>query len=272
MNRVRMPVVSVMTALLVLCTPAMSPVFAEEAAEEKRGEPEPLEKALEKEWSLNLNATYSSKKVWRGICATDDPVLQHYIALSYKGLSLAFWGNMDTTDFKDYRRQYEELDYILNYSWSWEKLNFSVGGIYYQYPQAHRFSTTEVYFGVGVKTLLSPTFTVYQDVDENEGTYATLSLGHTFKDVWKPSATTTMSVAITTSFAYGWSRHNLWYYGSDGSGFADAKVSLGLPFQIGDHVTVTPAIHYSVLLDDNIRSAMRDDDNFWAGLTFTYAF
>jgi len=74
----------------------------------------------------------------------------------------------------------------------------------------------------------SPTLTVYQDLDEHDGQYLTISVGHTFDDVWKPAADVTMSVDLAASLAWGSRKHNHFYYGP-GSGWTDATVSLGLP-------------------------------------------
>jgi len=221
---------------------------------------------------FDLDLAWNSKYVWRGINVTEDPVLQPAITFGYGDLSLNVWANLDTTAVNDYEWQANEIDYTLDYSASWEKMNFSVGGIFYQFPGLHDVDTVEVYGAVGLDVPSSPTLTVYQDLDEHDGTYMVLSFGHTFEDVWKPSSAVRMGVDVGMSFGYGTRKHNLFYYGADASGWADATVTLGLPFAIGEHVTVTPAVHHSWILSDGLSDALGEDSAFWAGVSVAVTF
>lgn len=223
-------------------------------------------------WALSFDFTYNSKYVWRGIDVTEDPVFQPSVTVGYEGLSMNVWANIDTTDTNDFEWQALEIDYTLDYSFSYEMLNFSVGGIHYQFPQAHVFDTTEVYAGVGLDVLTAPTLTVYQDLDEHDGTYVVLAFSHSFADVWQPAENVSMSVDLATSFAWGSEKHNEFYYAPGvGSGFADGTVSVGLPFQIGEKVTLTPAASYAWFFDDDL-GAVGNRDAFWAGLTLGVSF
>jgi len=228
--------------------------------------------AAGKDWSLDLDMTWNSKYVWRGIVVTEDPVLQPSINFTYKDLTLNVWANIDTTDVNDYGWQSNEVDFTLDYAFSWKCLNFSVGAVHYMFPQAHVIDTTEVYAGIGVDCLASPKLTVYQDLDESEGTYLLLSFGHSFENVWQPCQGVSMGVDLSASFGWGSRRNNAFYYGSSGSGWADATVGVGLPLAIGDHVTLTPAAHYMWVLDDGVTSSLGRDSAFWAGISLTVSF
>jgi hypothetical protein len=227
--------------------------------------------AAEKDWSLDLDLTYNSKYVWRSIQVTPDPVLQPAVTVGYKGLSLNVWANMDTTDVHSNENQFNEIDYTLDYSFDWDKVTVSVGAIHYMFPQLHVADTTEAYVGIGLKVPASPKLTVYQDLDEHDGTYLALAFGHTFEDVWKPTKDIRMGVDLGVTFAWGSRKHNQFYYGA-GAGWADTTVHLGLPLKIGEHVTITPAVNYMWLLDDGITESLGDGNAFWAGVTFRYSF
>jgi hypothetical protein len=203
---------------------------------------------------------------------TEDPVLQPSINFTYKELTLNIWSNFDTTDVNDYGWQSNEVDFTLDYSFCWKTISFSVGAIHYVFPQAHAIDTTEVYAGIGLDILTAPTLTVYQDLDESDGTYLLLSFGHTFEDVWRPCKGVAMGVDLSASFAWGSRKNNEFYYGSSGPGWADAMVGLGLPIAIGGHVTLTPAAHYMWLLDDGVTSSLGRDSAFWAGISLTVSF
>jgi len=227
----------------------------------------------EPDWplSFSFDATYASKYVWRGIVVTEDPVFEPTAAVGIGDLTLSVWANLDTTDVNNFRNQANEIDYTLDYSFSWECLHLSVGAIHYAFPQAHVFDTTEAYLAIGLDVPTSPTLTVYQDLDEHDGQYITLGFSHTFEDVWKPCEDVGVSVEAWTQFAWGSRKHNGFYYGS-GSGWADATVGVSVPISIGDHLTITPYANYMWILDDSITGALGRDDAFWAGLSATISF
>jgi len=124
---------------------------------------------------------------------------------------------------------------------------------------------------LGADVPTSPTLTVYQDLDEHDGTYMTLGFGHTFEDVWKPADDVSISVDLGATVAWGSRKHNEFYYGP-GGGWTDATVTVGLPIAIGEHLTVTPYASHMWILDDGIRSALGRGDAFWAGLSVTVSF
>lgn len=235
---------------------------------------EPADASVE----VALDLAYNLKYIWRGINLVDDPVFQPSASASWRGLTLSVWGSMETTNYNLYpgygstAGDFTEIDYTLDYSWSCGKVNLSGGVIHYQFPNTGISSTTELYLAAGLDVPLAPTVTVYQDVDEADGTYATLSLGHTLEDVWKPAEGISMSVDLSASVGFGSSDHNGFYYGTGDAGFTDATLSAGLPFKLGERLTLTPSINYSALLDSDLRSGMARDDNLWAGISLGLSF
>ncbi len=217
---------------------------------------------------FEADLTWNSKYVWRGIEVTEDPVLQPSLTLSYGGLSLNVWANLDTTDVNDFRWQANEVDYTLDYTFEVDILSVSVGAIHYAFPEAHVFDTTEIYLGLGLDVPTAPSLTVYQDLDEHDGTYLLLAFGHAFEDLWQPTEGVSVSAELGASFAWGSRKHNQFYYGA-GAGWADATLSLGMPIAIGDHLTITPAVTNSWILDDDISRALGEDSVFWGGVSVT---
>jgi hypothetical protein len=49
-------------------------------------------------------------------------------------------------------------------------------------------------------------------------------------------------------------------------------VAVSFPVALGEHFSITPAVNYSRLLDAEIRDNFSDDDNLWAGVTFSCGF
>jgi len=231
---------------------AMALVLASRANAEEQA-------AQEKPWSVEVQTAYLSRYVWRGLNLTDDPVSQSSVTFAWKGLSLNLWGNMDLTDVNGNNDEFNEVDYTLDYSGSCGKLNYSVGAIRYHFPNTNFAGTTEVYGALGLDVPLSPTLTVYADVDEADGWYGTFSIGHTFENVVTVSESVAASLELSASIAYADSDYNNFYFGVDESGFVDALFGVGLPVTVGDHVTVTPSIGYSNIIDSDLAAAAGKD-------------
>jgi len=232
----------------------------------------PLALSEEKDWSVDLDATVNGKYIWRGISLVNDPVFQPSVGLSYKGLTAYVWANQELTNVNRDANDFTEVDYGLEYSWSMDKVNFLAGAVIYVFPNTHVTNTSELYVSVGYDTLLSPTLKVYRDVDEADGTYVSLGLGHAIEDVWKPSETASMSVELAASVGYGDAKHNRFYFGKKKPGGVDATASLSLPISLGENCTIAPSVNYSALLDHDNRSGHHKDRNVWAGLSLSFSF
>jgi hypothetical protein len=223
--------------------------------------------------TLGLDSAVQAKYVWRGIDVVDEPVLQSALTVGYAGLSASIWGNLDLTDENGEAGHFTEVDLTLAYEFSWERLDLGVGAINYQFPNPAAAATTELFGSVGVNVPLSPTLTVYNDVDETGGGfYSTVGVGHTFEDVATLSDSVGVSIDLSATVGWGSSEYNDFYFGVGRSAFTDALFSVGAPIRIGEQVTLRPAVNYSTLLDGRIRGSTGHDDNFWAGLSATVEF
>jgi hypothetical protein len=219
--------------------------------------------------SICIDTTFSSKYIWRGINLVDDPVFQPSLTASCNGLALSIWGNMELTNSNDQLGGFTEIDYVAQYTWPLRDLNLSVGVVHYQFPNIGPPTTTEVYGGLRLNGPLAPCLTVYQDVDQADGTYAALSISHTFEKVWALCHVTVISIDLSGSIGWGSSNFSNFYYGYDDAVFTDALISARLPVTIGNRWTLTPSVSYSTLLDGGIRRSMDKDDNVFGGLTLS---
>lgn len=258
---------SVGMLLLGLVVPLASSV-AQDGPQEEHG----IGGTSENGWSLALDASFNSKYVWRGMNLVDDPVFQPSLSLSYRGLNAYVWANQEMTDINGNPNDVTEVDFGVEYSWAREKMSFLVGAVLYDFPNTHVTNTMELYLAVEYATVLSPTLTIYRDVEEADGTYVALSAGHTFEEVWTPSETACMSVDLAASVAYGDANHNDFYFGHDSPGFVDATISARLSFTFSEGWSVSPSLNYSVLLDRDNRSGHHKDHNVWAGLSVSFSF
>lgn len=226
--------------------------------------------AQAKDWSVDLDLTYNSKYVWRGMVATDESVLQPSATFSFKGFSAGVWGNMDLTDTNEEEMKFTEVDFWAEYSHSFGMFTPAVGVIYYHFPPDDSINTTEIYLGLGLDVLLAPSLTIYYDVDQIEGLYVSGGISHSFELMKEKDVAVGLDLGAT--IGWGSEKYNEGYWGVDKGGFNDALFSVGLPITLWDSLTITPKVNYSIVIDEDLRDQVEDTDVFFAGVSVTYSF
>jgi hypothetical protein len=217
------------------------------------------------DFAFNLTSDFYSKYVWRGQLLNDDPVFQPGLGVTYKGVTFSAWSNMGLTDYnKDLygydSGEFTEWDYTLSYSGKFNpdgKLGYTLGVIHYQFPSSF-LDTTEIFWGLTYDTFLSPSITVYHDIDEAGGaTYASFGISHTIENVIKVSEKTSANLVLGATLGWGSSEYNQWYWANDNakSAFNDLAFKASLPFTFANGWSVTPSISYVMLVDSRIRAA-----------------
>lgn len=81
---------------------------------------QPIETEAEAPLTLEVgaDAAVMSKYVWRGILLTDDPVLQPSLTVGCLDVSINILGSMDLTDVNDNGKEFNELDFTIDYSFA----------------------------------------------------------------------------------------------------------------------------------------------------------
>ncbi len=234
--------------------------------------------------SYSVAAAVNNKYIWRGQLLNDDFVFQPSIGLSYGGLTASLWGNLDVTDYHDNSGEFTEYDWTIGYADAVPGIDFlkySVGAIYYYFPSvSNDADTVELYAGLGLDMPLSPTVTVYRDVDEIDGTYAAFSLSHSVEKLFEISPDLPVGMTLLASIGWGSESYNQGYWGSlDESSLQDLTVTVGFPVPVGGW-TLTPTVNYVTLLDGDVREAdtyatgshNNDSDYFFTGITLSTGF
>jgi hypothetical protein len=203
--------------------------------------------------SVGVGADVLSKYVWRGQNLGDGAVFQPGASVGYKGLTGSIWGNLDMTDKNDNSGNFTEVDYTIDYSGTmpgFDKLSYSVGAIYYDFPNTGLDGTTEVYVGFCLDVPASPGVTIYHDVDEADGTYVSFSAGHSIEKLG------TLPVGLDLDVSLGWGNktYNSFYWGTTGSELNDLVLSAGLPFEVAG-ITITPKVSLITLLGSDVKEA-----------------
>ena len=206
------------------------------------------------EVSVGVTADFFSKYVWRGQNLVDGAVFEPGVSVGYMGLTGSIWGNLDLTDKNDNSGKFTEVDYAIDYSGTfpgYEKLGYSVGAIYYDFPNSDASGTTELYAGLSLDVPASPAVTVYRDIDECDGMYISLSAGHSIEQI---SEEVPVGVDLSASLGWGNKTYNTFYWGTNGSELNDLVLSAGFPFEVAG-VSVTPQVSFISLLGSDIKNA-----------------
>ncbi len=237
----------------------------------------------------SVDVAYFSSYVWRGQIINNEPVLQPAFSASTPfGLSFTAWGNMDTTDKFDNRGEFTEVDLTVAYDLPLEgPIGVSVGASEYLFPKEGNYTpevpeghteveagkdtdTREVYVSVSADILLSPTISLYYDVDEIKGFYASLGISHGFALMEK------LSLDLGASIGAANHKYNEGYFGEDKHALNDLNLSASLAYALTETLSFSGAVYYTTLLDADIKdgaeAAFGDKDRFYANLAASYAF
>ena len=240
--------------------------------------------AEEESPSASADVAILSKYVWRGYeLSRDSIVIQPSLTVSYKGFSGNLWGNLDTDIYRsdEEDRDWTETDFTLSYGREFGMLSAEAGYIYYGLKDIDT-DTQEIYLSLGLDTLLSPSLTVYRDVDNYPSWYFLLGISHAFEITEK------VSLELSGSISYLLSDDEDGYPEIDSSGnptgdgfenLHDGVISASLPIVVTKYVTITPSLSYSFALSSDASDEMEsmsykgDDDNFiYGGVTLSMAF
>lgn len=241
-----------------------------------------------------------SKYVWRGYeFSRNSIVVQPSLTIGYKGFSANIWGNMDTNPYfsgtgsdKSYSSSLNETDLTLLYSKTLGLFNLGAGYIYYglgplNQDAADRLDSQEIFASVGLNTILSPTLTVYKEIDHYRNWYFLLGVSHIFE------LNKMVSLKLGATASYLLSTDETTYPKFDGnalptnekfSNFHDGSLTMCLPVKVTSYITLTPTISYVFPLSSDAKDEMkgfglsgakpadRDSSYVYGGLVASFTF
>jgi hypothetical protein len=238
---------------------------------------DPVFADADEEISFELTADHFGKYIWRGQNLDDDIVFQPGLSVGWGNLTVGIWGSMELTDFSDHRHEFTELDYSLDYSDDvpgMEGVGYSVGLIYYDFPNTGLFDTTEAYLGLGLDLPLRPSVTWYLDLDEAEGSYVSLGIEHRVEEIFEIGPDIPVAMEIGASLGWGSGSYNKYYWGTDQTKLNDLVLSASFGFEVAGW-KITPSVNYVTLVSDDIRDTDAygtNSDFFFAGIGASKSF
>jgi hypothetical protein len=239
--------------------------------------------ASEEKPTGDFTVTAMSQYIWRGYeVSRNSVVIQPSMTVGYKGLSINLWGNLDTKPYfagtgdTNYSNTWNETDLTLSYTKSLGLFNVGGGYAYYALGSLNkdapkRADSQELFATVSLNTLLSPTLTVYKEIDRYKQWYFLLGVSHAFE------LTPTISLKLGASASYLLSTYAdaaLFNAGAgyggypkfDGnsmatndkfSNFHDGTITASLPIKATGYITVTPTISYIFPLSGDAKDEMK---------------
>ncbi len=225
---------------------------------------------------FEITADYFGKYIWRGQNLSDDPVFQLGLSASYKGFTAGVWGSLETTSINNNSGEFTEWDYSLDYSGDFPGLKgvgYSVGLINYHFPSVVG-DTTEFYWGLNFDLPLNPSITVYHDIDEVKGTYASFGLSHSIDKIAELTPDMPVGMEISAGLGFGGSAYNEGYWGVKKDKLNDLAISVSFPTEIAGW-TLAPSLNYATLLSDTIRASdsfSSESDYFFVGISLSKSF
>ena len=221
------------------------------------------EETTEQPWGVETSVDVFSDYMFRGLNLYPGSSIQPQVTGSYTTefgtLSGNVWAHLSAEGGDaEGVDAFTEIDGTLSYTYDAEAFSFSVGHIWYTFPDDDDDidDTAEVFGSLTLNTLLSPTLTVYHDYDEFDTQYYELGLSHTFEAI-------AGEASLTPEVEFGFGTDTEKVYADNG--FIQSTVGLSLDVPVGD-LSVTPNVHYTFEADDNAVN------EFWFGTALGYSF
>ena len=212
--------------------------------------------------TCNLSWSLYSKYVWRGYeLSKDSLVMFPTITVSYKGFSMNMWGDLDTAykgnPGEDPTNKWWETDWILTYSNSWKKLNYTFGWIYYDIdPSTYQRASQELFTTVGLDVLLKPTLSVYREIAlAGERWYINLGVSHSFPTVKREIFGYCGEQSLDVGGWISYMSINSTNY--DYEAMHDANIWAAYNIPINSYVTIVPSINYSCPMSNKAQTNIR---------------
>jgi hypothetical protein len=205
-----------------------TPATAQKDAVQQNAEPEWRWRFLSVGGDVNETSAY----VWRGWVLHDGACLQPDVWVKIADFTVTSWINVRNRMGGD--SNLNEYDLTVDYSHGVGRLTLSAGWTNYRFFGHESGHSNEFYVGARADVLLQPGVQVYQDVEQGNGTYVSLSAGHEFP----------LGKQLTgaTQVALGYNNHQYMAI----SGFSDVGVTFKVSVPVAAaRLALQPTITYS---------------------------
>jgi len=220
--------------------------------------------------AISAESAVFSQYVWRGMLATNGPVLQNSVTVLWRGAHVNLWTNQDLNSAHGRRGKFNEVDFDAGYDRSLEKASISAGVIRYTFPNTPMAATTELYAGASLAAPLRPAVKAFFDVDGVRGAYLTFDVSHRVA-LPKPAPSVSWAIELAAGAGWGSSGYSLNCFLVHRPGWLDVHPSVAVPVSFGKRWCLTPRLGYSALARGALRqSGVAAPHGFVAGLVLGF--
>ncbi|MBX3096168.1 MAG: hypothetical protein KF812_04845 [Fimbriimonadaceae bacterium] len=213
-----------------------------------------------------------NKYVWRGANLSNGAVLQPSLTFGLNGWNLVFWGNYELTNTNGNRGRFDEIDTDLSFSGESGHGAWTLGFIYYDFPNTGAAPTSEVYGQFAFARDWTPTVSAYFDVDQADGFYLNLEASRTMEGLTFAEGIPAIDFTYGAAVGYGDKKHNNFYYNNNDSGLTDWRVFGNFNFAGSRNGAFYVNTAFTGFLDgDQLRGA-RNRNNFVVGAGYAMKF
>jgi hypothetical protein len=227
-------------------------------------------RAEEEKPTGEVAAAVLSQYIWRGYeLSRNSIVIQPSMTVGYKGFSVNAWGNLDTKPYSpagtSYASAWNETDLTISYAKTLGLVTVGGGYAYYSLTSLNRDApdrndAQELFATVSFNTLLTPTLTVYKEIDHYRNWYFLLGVSHRVelnKMLSLDLAATASYLLSTDADTYPKFNGNALPTGDKFSNFHDGTLSVSLPIKAASYITVTPTLSYIFPLSGDAKDEMK---------------
>jgi hypothetical protein len=220
----------------------------------------------------SFSAALASRYVWRGQILSEGVVVQPTVGITLGGFAANLWSNVDLDNNEEHDDGIvmNETDLTLSYTMPIGPVTATGGFIHYDFDGG---DTQEFYVTAALATLLSPSLSLYYDIDEGKGGFAVLAVSHAF-----PVGPVSLTAGGSLGFNLGNEAMGVDADGETFTGLYYGELSLATSIPLFKNVTLDPRIAYSSALGDHGEHAIKsisiagEKDMFYGSVAITAAF
>lgn len=215
----------------------------------------------------DLALGYYSEFVRRGQTLSADWVIQPEMNFSYNGFGAGMWANYDSE-----KEAFNEIDLVLNYVRSHNRIDYGVGYINYRIDGAEDME--EFYLTLAHDSLLKPYAAFYWDSRTGSGGFLEVGAGysHPFSGG--------ISVDLAADVSMNFENRNLGFNeaGEEFTGLYNCDLSIGTRIPVAELWFIEAVAAYSFALSDEAEWAIEqlsvdgESDVAWWGIALKMAF
>ncbi|MCW5941349.1 MAG: hypothetical protein KIS66_03905 [Fimbriimonadaceae bacterium] len=215
-----------------------------------------------------LNVDLVSKYVWRGIVYVNDWAVQPSVEFAWGQWTLNLWGNLEPTDWNrnaypsNPQGRFTEFDATVEYAGVWQGGTWRASVVDYRFPVTGWSPYREWTVAIARETQAGAAeIELTSELGSKTGTSLRLVLSKSvpFGDE--------RSLDVEAEAAYGDARSNGFLYAAPKSGFSFAGLHLSSTHDLGRGWSVTPALHFTTLVDRAMLAGQPRRTNAWLGVS-----